>query len=132
MQQLVFWIGLGLAGALELAGLELKLRDDVIITKVTVLTAILGVFGFALRSDALEMGAANAADWLWCPFIYITAYAFLRFLYKRTYHREPTYNRSSWYDPNDRRRQNSFDVAVHIVPIILSMSGPLLFHYLSA
>jgi hypothetical protein len=62
------------------------------------------------NSDALHM-----------PLFYLTVYNCLRYAYIKVYGVEPTYNKASWYDPKDGRKQNWFDVVVFFIPLLLSL-----------
>jgi hypothetical protein len=60
------------------------------------------------------------SDTLHLPLFYLTVYNCLRYVYVKVYGVEPTYNKASWYDHDDGRKQNWFDVVVFFVPLLLS------------
>lgn len=103
-----------------------KLRSDKRISILVILTFPLAIFGLIIRSPEYQMKGANAADCLWSPFLCIALYGLFRYLYKKKYYCEPTYNRLSWYDPDEKRMQNWFDVIVHVVPFIFAVSVPII------
>jgi hypothetical protein len=119
-------IGYSLTGLLFLMGLGKKLRNDNIIKISLIVSLIVAVIGFLIRSEQTKMAAGNAADSFYSPLVYIATYAGLRYLYKRRYRVEPTYNRSSWHDYKEGRRQNWLDVTVHLLPFMLALVIPML------
>lgn len=119
-------IGLGASGTLAIYGYLKMLRSDKLLFILTVLSAIFGIIGLGLRSEATEMVNGNGATAMISPFVYIVSYAMLRWIYKKIYKMEPTYNRSSWYDHEEGRKQNWLDVIVHIIPMILCWVVPIL------
>jgi hypothetical protein len=119
-------IGYSLTGIVFLMGVYKKLRNIFIIMVSLVACIIIAIIGFLIRSERTDMVAGNAADSFFGPLIYIITFAFLRFIYKKKYSVEPTYNRSSWYDYEEGRRQNWLDVVVHILPLLLAIVLPLL------
>lgn len=105
---------------LPLFGLFKKLRDDKTLIVLLLVTGLITIFPIYQRIlDLPYEGRLRGSDTLFLPFLYILLYGFLRMVYKKIYRREPTYYRASWYDPEDGRRQNIFDVAVFILPILL-------------
>ena len=119
-------IGLCITGILAVCGFMKLLRSDRTLIILTVLTIPIGVFGLCLIGDNTEMVNGNGATTLVSPFIYITSYALLRMLYKRIYKMEPTYERFSWYDAEEGRKQNWLDVTVHILPMLLGFIVPII------
>jgi hypothetical protein len=81
---------------------------------ITFLIAIPGLFITVPEAGVLTGGL-----------IYIICYAALRHVYVKIYNIEPTYNRMSWFDNEDNRRQNWLDVVVFIMPLVLSFIIPL-------
>jgi len=94
-----------------------KLRDNSALKIALSVTLPFAAFGVFNRTPEAAMFSG--------AFIQVISYACLRLLFKRKYHFEPTYNRSGWYDAEDGRRQNWFDVLVFIIPLMLSFVLPL-------
>ncbi len=120
------WVGLLLTGILAIAGFLKKLRSDRTLFVLLLISIPIAVCGLLLRSPEYQMKGANAADMLLGPFFYIVMYGSLRHLYKKKYKREPTYHRASWYDPDEKRKQNALDVIVHIFPVISAVFFPVI------
>lgn len=104
-----------------------KLRDN-----RRILVALLFSLPFAIYALS-EKITGNAfteklrpTDALFMPLVTVCTYALLRYLYKKAYKREPTYNRSSWFDPEEGRNQNIFDLIVFISPMVMGGLFPLL------
>jgi len=126
-------IGLILTGTLVTCGFMKLLRSNKILTVLTLVALLIGIYGLLIRGEETEMPNGNGADFLAAPFVYVVSYALLRMLYKRVYKMEPTYERYSWYDAKEGRNQNWLDVTVYILPMLLSfvvplMMGKLMFH----
>jgi len=85
------------------------------VVSITFLIAMLGWFIKVPEAGMLTGGLS-----------YIICYAGLRHVYIRKYSIEPTYNRISWFDPDDGRRQNWLDVVVFVIPLLLSFIIPLM------
>ena len=100
------------------------LRNDRVLWALLLATAVLAVYGLLERVP--ENTRLNTWDGLMGPFAYVASYASLRYLYKHIFHREPTYMRGSWYDWEEGRRQNWFDVAVHVLPMMVALAVPVL------
>lgn len=94
-----------------------RLRNDRLLKIASIITFLIAIPGFLLRvpESAMLIGA----------FVYIITYSGLRYLFKKKYDFEPTYNRMSWYDSEDGRKQNWFDVIVFVIPIMISFILPL-------
>jgi hypothetical protein len=94
-----------------------KLRNDRLLKVSSIITLLFAIPGVLIRTPeaAMLMGA----------FVQVVSYAFLRYLFKRKYNFEPTYNRMSWYDHEEGRKQNWLDVIVFVVPTMLSFTIPL-------
>ncbi len=118
-------IGTLIFGILVILGFAKKLRNDTTLIILLVVTGIIGGIGIWIRDPEYEIPKGNEADFLIMPFAYVVAYKLLRKLYKSIYKVEPTYNRSSWYDYEEGRKQNWLDLLVHIAPIIISGLTPL-------
>lgn len=121
-------IGLGFTTLISVMGFMKLFRSNKTIQILLVITVLIGMIGIYFRTNLTELPHGNAADSLWGPFVYIALYGILRYLYIQIYKREPTYNKSSWYDPEDGRRQNWLDVAVYIIPMISSIGIPIIIH----
>lgn len=116
--------GLGITGLLVIPGLSKKLRSDRVLLVLAGITFVIAVAGIILRSAVHQSKGSNSADMLLSPFVYVALYALFRKLYKRKFGIEPTCNRNSWYDPDEKRRQNVFDVIVHIAPMVIAFMLP--------
>jgi len=112
------WITCGLA----FCGFMKWLRNDRTLAVLLILTGLLAVIGVGGRVP--ENPHLNSSDGLLGPLAYVASYALLRYAYKAIYRREPTYDRGSWYDREEGRRQNWFDVAVHILPWMIAIAVP--------
>jgi hypothetical protein len=119
-------IGLCITGILVVCGFMKLLRSDRTLIVLTILTIPIGVFGLYLRGDNTEMVNGNGSTYMISPFVYVTSFALLRMLFKSIYKMEPTYERFSWFDAEEGRKQNWLDVTVHIVPMLLSFVVPIL------
>lgn len=108
-----------------------KLRNDRIIFILINATGLISVYAIFSKNQGLPfVGRVRGSNALFIPFIYVLTYAVLRHFYKQTYNREPTYNRTDWYDSDEGREQNFFDVAVFILPMAFSIFFPLLLNYI--
>lgn len=105
-------------------GLLKKLRNDKTLLLLALLTLVFGLS--SLWIDSYLFSGTSKPFALLSPFLYIILYALLRKLYKKLYEVEPTYYRASWYDPEERRRQNWLDVIVAIMPGFISITFPIL------
>jgi hypothetical protein len=128
---LKFWLILSLPclciGIFGFLTISKKLRNDRTILILLTSTAIIAIYPLVLKilNTPFE-GYLRTTDYLFSPFIYMLSYAVLRYLYKRTYNREPTYNRDSWYDEEEKRYQNIFDFIVMISPLFISGLFPII------
>lgn len=103
-------------------GLFKKLRNNKAIIFSLFLSGLIAIVPITTILDHKSTAEnLNQNNGLLLPFIYVVLYGSLRMLYKRIYHREPTYYRADWYDPEDARNQNLLDVIVYISPMILSI-----------
>ena len=123
----LFFIGCIPTGLLVLLGFAKVLRNDRLIKKIIVLALLFASLGFFIQVEDKDVGPGFAPATLAAPLVYILSYTILRFIYKSLYKVEPTYNRSSWYDHEDNRRQNWLDVFVHLFPWLFSLIFPLFF-----
>lgn len=116
------FIGLMIWLVFVILGLFKKLRSNKAIIFSLFLSGLIAIVPITTmlghESTAENLNQNNG---LLLPFIYVVLYGSLRMLYKRIYHREPTYYRADWYDPEDARNQNLLDVIVYIIPMILSI-----------
>lgn len=119
-------IGYLMTTTLAVFGFMKMLRDDRVIKTVTTISVLIALVGLLIRNDQTKDLAGNSADSFFGPLIYIVSYALLRFVYKRKFHVEPTYDRNSMFDKADGRRQNWLDITVHVLPFFLSLIIPLL------
>lgn len=93
-----------------------KLRNYNSIRLVLLITFAISLLSIFIRTPEAAMLSG--------AFVYTACYAALRYLFKPKYQMEPTYYRSSWYDPDEGRMQNWFDVVVFVVPLFLSFMIP--------
>ncbi|WKZ67523.1 MAG: hypothetical protein QY325_06260 [Flavobacteriales bacterium] len=100
------------------------LRNDHLLLVLLVSTGALAVVGIIGRVP--ENLRLNTWDGLLGPFSYVACYASFRYLYKRVFRREPTYNRGAWYDWHEGRSQDWCDVAVHVLPLMIALAVPVL------
>jgi len=114
------WITCGLA----FCGFMKWLRNDRTLAVLLILTGLLAVIGVGGRVP--ENPHLNSSDGLLGPLAYVASYALLRYAYKAIYRREPTYAYQSWYDMEERRRMNGFDLAVHMLPCMIAMAVPVI------
>ncbi|MEZ4755789.1 MAG: hypothetical protein R2817_03055 [Flavobacteriales bacterium] len=117
-------VGIAVTCCLAFCGFMKWLRNDRRLVVLLLLTGVLAVVGITGRMP--ENPRLNAWDGLLGPFAYVASYASLRYLYKRIFRREPTYCRGSWYDWEEGRRQNWFDVAVHVLPMMIGLGLPVI------
>jgi hypothetical protein len=108
-------------------GFYKKLRDNKTLLILHFITFVVAIYAIVLKTEGQPFtGRFRNSDFLFAPFIYVFIYGLLRMLYKDMYQREPTYNRSSWYDEEEGRNQNIFDVIVFIFPLLFSLLSPVL------
>ena len=120
-------IGIGLWGVLVILILSKKLRDDKKVLQAIQIAALIALFPLIQKTMRTPFhGHMRVTDTFFCPLITILSYALLRYSYKKLFRREPTYNRSSWYDPDDRRNQDLYDVIVFILPVVIGIIFPFL------
>jgi len=94
-----------------------KLRNNRVLTRLAIVTLLIALLGvFINKEGSLFLASA---------FFYVIIYAGLRYIYLKKYSIEPTYNRASWYDPEEGRKQNWLDVIVFVIPLMLSLVMPL-------
>jgi 4-amino-4-deoxy-L-arabinose transferase-like glycosyltransferase len=117
-------VGVAITCCLAFCGFMKWLRNDRVLLVLLLATTVLAMVGILGRVP--ENPRLNTWDGLLGPFTYVSSYAFLRYMYKRYFHREPTYERSSWYDGEEGRRQYGFDVAVHVLPMMIAFALPVL------
>jgi hypothetical protein len=122
---LITVIGLSLTGLLATFGFLKGLRNDRRIFVLTIITSMIGVLFLVLVFFGPTIHWSTSI-FMFGPFIYIATYGLLRKVFKLIYKVEPTYNRRSFYDPEDKRHQNFLDLTTHLLPLILGMLGPIL------
>ena len=120
------YIGLLFTFIIGVVGLTNNLRNDNRLKNLIKLTLPFGIFGLFIRDDFFNGHIGSETDFLWGPFLYVLTYYLARRMYKSHYKMEPTYNRDSWYDPEEGREQNWADVSVAIFPIIIALLSPIL------
>lgn len=103
-----------------------KIRQKSYCTVFLIFAAIYCLIGVFLRSDSYQLPNINGADSFFSPLAYLLSYLLLRKVYLRVYKIEPTYYRTSWYDPNEGREQNWFDLLVYVTPIFIALLVPLI------
>jgi hypothetical protein len=103
-----------------------KLRDNRRLGILLIATSLIAIYACVLKTSGQAFsGRFRGSDFLFSPFIFVLTYAILRYLYKDVYDREPTYDRTSWYDSDERRYQNFFDVIVFVFPLLFSITFPI-------
>ncbi|WP_224490964.1 hypothetical protein [Robertkochia flava] len=112
-------LSLVLTGILVVLGFMKLLRSNRILLILTPISLVVGLWGMLISGVKTETINGNGAEFLIAPFVYLSSYSLLRMLYKKLYKVEPTYNRFSWYDKEEGRKQNWLDVTVHILPMVL-------------
>lgn len=123
---LIFFTNMGLAMILAMFGMAKRLRDNQTLKTLLWITTLVGVTGSSLRFFP-NMDISLLTTWsFWNPFVYITLYAGLRHAYRLCYQREPTYHKASWFDPEEGRKQNTFDVFVHLFPMLMALIFPFI------
>ncbi len=98
------------------------LRNDTLLCWLFGGSIILAIVGIVNRVP--ENPRLNSWDGLVGPLVYVSAYALLRWIYKQIYRREPTYIYVSRYDWEDRRKLDTLDYVVHVVPMLLALFTP--------
>lgn len=111
---------------IAVCGFMKLLRSNKVLIILLTITFPIAIFGLIIRGVNTEMVNGNAANMFLSPFIYVASYTLLRLVFKRIYKMEPTYERYSWYDYSDGRKQNWLDVIVHLIPLMLSFTLPFL------
>ena len=119
-------VGMALTIIVASAGLMKAYRNNKVIIVMLVVTAIIAIVGVFLMAPATMTDRATKSEWFFSPIIFISSYALLRRVYKKKYSREPTYNRTALYDAEEGRNQNSFDVVVHVLPLVFSIVLPII------
>ena len=121
-----FFLGYGEALILSAVLVPKLMRSKKIFIIAFTISLITAITGFIISSNKNVLRIPNSYDFLYVPIVYMICYNLLRLLYIKIYNREPTYNRSSWYDPEDGRRQNWLDVIVYVIPIFVSLGFPII------
>jgi hypothetical protein len=117
-------VGVAITCCLIFCGFMKWLRNDRLLLVLLLATAAMAVVGVLERVP--ENPRLNTWDGLLGPFAYVASYASFRYLYKRIFRREPTYIRGSWYDQEEGRRQDWYDVAVHVLPMMIALAVPVI------
>ena len=117
-------VGIAITCSLAFCGFMKWMRNDRTLAVLFMVTGVLAIIGISGRMP--ENPRLNSWDGLVGPFAYVASYASLRYLYKRIYRREPTNNRGGRYDQEEGRRQNWLDVAVHVLPMMIGLSVPIM------
>jgi hypothetical protein len=123
--------GLIITGVIAVLGFGKKLRSDKRLAILFVITCMVAIIGLILRNEVVEHKISNPADSLICPLAYVLCYAGLRQIFKAVYKMEPTYQRYSWYDQEEGRKQNVLDVVVHVFPLMVAIFVPAIIRSLS-
>ena len=95
-----------------------------------IITILIGITGITIRTEEFQMVNFNVADFLLSPFVGVFTFLFLRKRYYLKYNTELTFYWFSWYDPVERRKQNWFDVAVNVLPILIAGLLPVFIYYI--
>jgi hypothetical protein len=118
--EIILLLSLFLFFIVGLLGIFKKLRNDKNIRILIIITVLIAIYPLKLKlENAPYFGYMRVTDCLFLPFFYVSTYGLLRLIYKRIYKREPTYYRQSWFDPEDNREQNWFDMFVYIGSMFL-------------
>lgn len=123
--EIVLYSGFGLCSIFWLLGISKKLRSDKRILIALIASVVITIIGCIIYSDNYKMTGMNASNIYFGPLIYMITYSTLRYIYKKKYNQEPTYNKSSWYDYEEGREQYWLDLVVYISPIFLSVLIPI-------
>ena len=99
------------------------LRNDTLLLWLLGGSIILAIMGMVNRVP--EGPRLNTWDGLTGPLVYVLTYSALRWMYKRVNKREPTYAYMSRYDWEDRRKLDTLDYVVHLVPVLLGLVFPM-------
>ncbi|MCB9164911.1 MAG: hypothetical protein H6592_15160 [Flavobacteriales bacterium] len=117
-------IGIAITCSLVFCGFMKWLRNDRLLLILVLATAVLAIIGIVGRIP--ENPRLNTWDGLLGPFAYVGSYALLRHWYKKVFRREPTYQRASWYDHEEGRRLDWYDVTVHVLPMCVGLGVPVI------
>lgn len=121
----IFILNTLLCGILSFMGMFKHLRNNQTIQTLLIISAFYGFVSIFIHVFIVWMDDLSSYSF-WNPFVYIALYGVLRYLNISIYHREPTYNKASWYDPSEGRKQNTLDVLVHLLPMGVSLIFPFL------
>lgn len=122
--QTILFIGLGITFVLSLLSIMKLLRNDKTLVILFFLTLIIATYGFLIRNDVPVLKGGYSTDFLYSPWIFIVGYGSLRFLFKRKYGIEPTYNHLWKYDFEDNREIKALDIITHLLPFFASLLIP--------
>ncbi len=121
----IFILNTVLWAILSFMGMFKHLRNNQTILTLLVISALYGCVSVFVHIFISRMDDLSSYSF-WSPFVYLVLYGFLRYLYLKIYHREPTYNKASWYDPEEGRNQNTLDLLAHLLPMGVSLIFPFL------
>ncbi len=99
------------------------LRNDKRIFKVILFLIMIFLTELLLiKFQFIELNNFDSIYLIITPMVYIITYFILRKIFIYLYGMEPTYNRSSWFDYSEGRRQNGGDMMVFFIPLILAVT----------
>ncbi|WP_271783403.1 hypothetical protein [Aquimarina algiphila] len=119
-------ISFSMTGIISVFGFMKKLRNNKLLLILLLITLLIGLFGYISSNYYIAVLSGRLSYSLFGPFIYVLSYGLLRIAYKKTFNKEPSYERYSWYDYEDGRKLNVFDLLVHIIPMLLGFILPIL------
>lgn len=125
--QLITIIGIGITGVLGFLSTIKLIRNNTILIILFLITISISIFGLTIRDQVPVLKGGHPADTLFGPLILIAAYSILRYVYKRIYKMEPTYDHLWKFDFGDNRELKPLDIIVHLIPFLMGMILPLIF-----
>lgn len=122
----MLFLGLGATCVVGVLTSYKLMRNNKVLIGLMIVSLGMAISQVILSINENTFKRATLSDALYSPLVYVISYNSLRYVYIRMYGLEPTYNRMSWYDPKDGRRQNWFAVVVYVAPLFLSLGFPIL------
>jgi hypothetical protein len=122
----MLFLGLGTTCIIGVLTSNKLMRNNKVLVGLLIVSIAMTISQIVLSIHEKTFKRATLSDALYSPLVYVIFYNCLRHAYLRIFGIEPTYNRMSWYDPEDGRKQNWLDVIVYITPFFLSLGFPIL------
>ncbi|MBS7566278.1 hypothetical protein KHS38_17860 [Mucilaginibacter sp. Bleaf8] len=122
----MLFLGCGVTCVAILMASNKVMRNNKALLGLLIVSLCMAIFQVLLSLHENTFKKPTLSDSFYSPLIYVVSYNSLRYAYVQAYGVEPTYNRSSWYDPEDGRSQNWLDVVVYAFPIFFSMGFPII------